>query len=483
MPGCICRRSRTRPESASPSTTSPTIFDRTPLLADLKPGGKYRRARTCTRSAARRSCCGPCSRPAISTATARRSPATTIGEIAQRRQRAGRPGGAQRAGADHANRRRRRAQRQSVSRRSASESRGPAPARLRRPGAGLRERGGAAWRSSARAATRRAACIVIRNEGPKGGPGMREMLGVTALIYGQGMGEKVALLTDGRFSGATRGMCIGYACPEAARRRTGRSAARRRPGADRRCGADDRRPVDGRRARGPAQGLAPARCRPPGRRPGEVRGVRRPGQSRRRHPLGGGSMAGRSLRHDGIDRAVAFGLYAKSDRSWGGRDETKTPDAGRGGPGGTDARDAGIGPDDDLARRQLAAAPSPDRRRDHQAVGRGDRARDQRLAEIRRHDVLDRPPAGVLRLRQERRGRCRLWRFRTQRRPLPDDPGHGPALHVARPVVRIGRVVADLRALRRAATRSMPGSRLSGCGSIPTRPSTCAASRCARSRT
>ena len=44
---------------------------------------------------------------------------------------------------------------------------------------------------------------------------MREMLGITALIYGQGMGEQVALLTDGRFSGATRGMCIGYACPEA----------------------------------------------------------------------------------------------------------------------------------------------------------------------------------------------------------------------------------------------------------------------------
>lgn len=58
--------------------------------------------------------------------------------------------------------------------------------------------------------------LIIRNEGPKGGPGMREMLGVTALIYGQGMGEQVALLTDGRFSGATRGMCIGYACPEAA---------------------------------------------------------------------------------------------------------------------------------------------------------------------------------------------------------------------------------------------------------------------------
>jgi dihydroxy-acid dehydratase len=58
--------------------------------------------------------------------------------------------------------------------------------------------------------------IVIRNEGPRGGPGMREMLGVTALLYGQGMGEKVALVTDGRFSGATRGMCVGHVSPEAA---------------------------------------------------------------------------------------------------------------------------------------------------------------------------------------------------------------------------------------------------------------------------
>ena len=58
--------------------------------------------------------------------------------------------------------------------------------------------------------------IVIRNEGPKGGPGMREMLGITALIYGQGNGEKVALITDGRFSGATRGLCIGHVGPEAA---------------------------------------------------------------------------------------------------------------------------------------------------------------------------------------------------------------------------------------------------------------------------
>ncbi len=57
--------------------------------------------------------------------------------------------------------------------------------------------------------------LVIRYEGPKGGPGMREMLGVTALLYGQGAGEKVALVTDGRFSGATRGMMVGYLSPEA----------------------------------------------------------------------------------------------------------------------------------------------------------------------------------------------------------------------------------------------------------------------------
>lgn len=58
--------------------------------------------------------------------------------------------------------------------------------------------------------------IVIRYEGPKGGPGMREMLATTAAIYGQGMGEKVALITDGRFSGATRGFCVGHISPEAA---------------------------------------------------------------------------------------------------------------------------------------------------------------------------------------------------------------------------------------------------------------------------
>src|SRR5262249_18284122 len=58
--------------------------------------------------------------------------------------------------------------------------------------------------------------LMIRYEGPKGGPGMREMLATTSALYGQGMGNKVALITDGRFSGATRGLCVGHVGPDAA---------------------------------------------------------------------------------------------------------------------------------------------------------------------------------------------------------------------------------------------------------------------------
>ena len=59
--------------------------------------------------------------------------------------------------------------------------------------------------------------IVIRYEGPAGGPGMREMLGVTAALVGAGMGDSVALMTDGRFSGATHGLMVGHVAPEAFR--------------------------------------------------------------------------------------------------------------------------------------------------------------------------------------------------------------------------------------------------------------------------
>src|SRR5262249_56168338 len=63
--------------------------------------------------------------------------------------------------------------------------------------------------------TRPGCGVVVRYEGPRGGPGMREMLGVTAAIVGEGLGESVALLTDGRFSGATRGLMAGHVAPEA----------------------------------------------------------------------------------------------------------------------------------------------------------------------------------------------------------------------------------------------------------------------------
>lgn len=58
--------------------------------------------------------------------------------------------------------------------------------------------------------------VVIRYEGPKGGPGMREMLGITSAIVGAGLGQTVALVTDGRFSGGTRGLMLGHVAPEAA---------------------------------------------------------------------------------------------------------------------------------------------------------------------------------------------------------------------------------------------------------------------------
>ncbi len=70
--------------------------------------------------------------------------------------------------------------------------------------------------------------IVIRNEGPRGGPGMREMLAVTAALVGQGLDTSVALMTDGRFSGATYGFMVGHVAPGSRARRPDRPAARRR---------------------------------------------------------------------------------------------------------------------------------------------------------------------------------------------------------------------------------------------------------------
>ena len=101
--------------------------------------------------------------------------------------------------------------------------------------------------------------LVIRYEGPKGGPGMREMLSTTAALYGQGMGDKVALITDGRFSGATRGFCIGHVGPEAAVGRSDRAPARRRHHHHRCREGHARRRTERKRTREARQGLEAAR--------------------------------------------------------------------------------------------------------------------------------------------------------------------------------------------------------------------------------
>ena len=133
--------------------------------------------------------------------------------------------------------------------------------------------------------------VVIRYEGPRGGPGMREMLSTTAALYGLGMGEKVALITDGRFSGATRGFCIGHVGPEAAEGGPIALVARRRHHRHRRRGGNDRpcmSPTTSWRAVArhgslrsmPMRGRAVALCP-----------ERRPGVTGRGHPSGSAANA------------------------------------------------------------------------------------------------------------------------------------------------------------------------------------------------
>ena len=121
--------------------------------------------------------------------------------------------------------------------------------------------------------------VVIRNEGPAGGPGMREMLAVTAAIVGEGLGDTVALITDGRFSGATRGFMVGHVAPESRAPRPDRDRPRGRHGHDRRRQPPPRRRHLRRGDRG-----APRRLRAAGahRHARRARQVRVAGQQRLR---------------------------------------------------------------------------------------------------------------------------------------------------------------------------------------------------------
>ena len=159
--------------------------------------------------------------------------------------------------------------------------------RVHHAGAGARVRGRGARDGGRHARARSSAgdVVVIRNEGPAGGPGMREMLAVTAAIMGEGLGDSVALLTDGRFSGATRGFMVGHVAPEAVHggpiaavqrrrhdhHRRQEPAARRRPARRR-----DRPSRGGLRVAGPGQGQ---------RRAGQVREAGLERLRGRRHAL------------------------------------------------------------------------------------------------------------------------------------------------------------------------------------------------------
>ena len=193
------------------------ISERTPLLGDLKPGGRFvakdlYEAGGIGVLAKRLDEAGVLHRDAI-TVTGR-----TIGEEADATRGDPGPGGRPPA--------RRPAQ---ADRRAGDPARQPRPGGLRRQG---RRRGAPqAHRARPGSSSSEEECfavveqqgikagdvVVIRNEGPSGGPGMREMLQVTAALVGEGLGDQVALLTDGRFSGATHGLMAGHVAPEAAR--------------------------------------------------------------------------------------------------------------------------------------------------------------------------------------------------------------------------------------------------------------------------
>ena len=134
--------------------------------------------------------------------------------------------------------------------------------------------------------------VVIRYEGPKGGPGMREMLAITAAIKGAGLGKDVLLLTDGRFSGGTTGLCVGHVAPEAVDGGPHRAGRRRGPHPSRRA-LQDAGPAGRRgRAREAARGLAAGAVAVHPRRPREVRAARRLRCAGSRLRLTGGGSAG-----------------------------------------------------------------------------------------------------------------------------------------------------------------------------------------------
>ena len=193
------------------------ISERTPLLCDLQPGGQYVATELYEAGGVplvlkRLKEAGLLNADAL-TVTGR-----TIGEHAEEAAGDGRAAGrAPARGPAQSDRRLRDPARQPRARRLRGEARRPraAAAMWGRRGCSTARR--PRWRRCSQSEIGEGDVVVIRNEGPAGGPGMREMLSVTAALVGEGLGETVALITDGRFSGATHGFMAAHIAPEAAR--------------------------------------------------------------------------------------------------------------------------------------------------------------------------------------------------------------------------------------------------------------------------
>ena len=190
------------------------VSERTPLLADLKPAGKYVAADVDAAGGipviAKRLLDGKFADGSAMTVTGKPSPKKQSGE------RNSRTDGDRSVGqAAESDRRSGDPERQPRSRRRSSKNERPRAPSHTGP-ARVFDSEEAAMQAVTSKQIKAGDVVVIRYEGPKGGPGMREMLSVTAAIVGEGLGESVALITDGRFSGATRGLMVGHVAPEAA---------------------------------------------------------------------------------------------------------------------------------------------------------------------------------------------------------------------------------------------------------------------------
>ena len=185
--------------------------------------------------------------------------------------------------------------------------------------------------------------VVIRNEGPAGGPGMREMLAVTAAIVGEGLGDSVALITDGRFSGATRGFMVGHVAPEAVH---GGPIAAVREGDTVTIDVDNRRldiDVSDEEIEARLAALRAAAAERDPRRAGEVRGAGVERERGRDHHARQGPAARRALTLRGRRVAASIaqpcGCEGRRSRAADGRRAASVADAGDAGLGLRRARD------------------------------------------------------------------------------------------------------------------------------------------------